>query len=349
MRKLVYILGLLFIASCSTDTDVLTDELLDNEATNDETTSDGQNNAPRIEATAFQIPEHSLGGTAIGTVTASDADEDRLTFTIDSNYDLVIDENTGELSVGENLQLDFETNDEIPFTVSVFDGNTIVDWDATLTITDINEYQVLSQAQKDLVEYYTFLTLRKSASSPRTTNLKWGESIKLYQDGPITPAYREMVTTALAEINDYFTVGDFTISLTNNQSDANATLYLGDVSEIETLWPDIFDIANGSNNQGYASTSFSNNLIDDARIWLSIDSEILFKHELGHGLGLGHSNRCGSSEPVGSFMCSTVSPNHNILPSEVEVLRYLYHEDMPSGLNEQEIEDYLSNFILLDM
>jgi len=347
MRKLVYILVILFISSCSTDTELLTDEILDNETTNDETANDGQNNAPNFNMSTFQIPEHSLAGTPIGTVTATDADQDLLTYTIESNYDLVINENTGELSVGENLQLDFETNNEIPFTVSVFDGSTIVDLSTALTITDIDEYEALNQTQKDLVSYYSFLTLRKGASSPRTNNLKWGESISLYLDGAITPEYRAMVTAALEEINEYFTIGDFNISLTTNQSEANATLYLGDVSEIETLWPDIYNIANGSNNQGYASTSFSNNVINDARIWLSIDSEILFKHELGHGLGLGHSNRCDSSEPVGSFMCSTVSPNHNILPSEVEVLRYLYHEDMPAGLNEGQIEDYLSNFILL--
>lgn len=348
MRKLVFILGVILFASCSTDTDVLTDEILDDETTNDEMSNDGQNSPPTISTSTFQIAEHSLAGTAIGTVNASDADQDILTFTVDSDFDLVIDENTGALSIGENLKLDFEANNEIPLTVSVFDGTTIVDVDITVNITDINEYEALSESQKDLVEYYTFLTLRKSTSNPRTNNLKWEESIKLYLDGAITSQYRQMVTAALEEINQFFTASDFRISLTNNQSDANATLFLGDVSKIETLWPDIYNIANGSNNQGYASTSFANNAIDDGRIWLSIDSEILFKHELGHGLGLGHSNRCGSNESMGSFMCSTVSPEHDILPTEVKVLRYLYHADMPAGLNEAQIKATLSNLILLE-
>ncbi|MGB3152572.1 MAG: cadherin repeat domain-containing protein, partial [Maribacter sp.] len=168
MRKLVYILGVILTASCSTDTELLADEILEVEMPND-----NQNSAPTINTNTFQIAEYSIAGTSIGTINASDADQDMLTFTIDSNYDLVIDENTGELSVGENLKLDFETNNEIPFTVSVFDGTTIVDVDSKVSVTDINEYEALSGSQKDLVAYYTFLTLRKSASSPRTNNLKW--------------------------------------------------------------------------------------------------------------------------------------------------------------------------------
>ncbi|MFS4467016.1 hypothetical protein [Maribacter sp. 2210JD10-5] len=324
-------LGCLVLA-CSTD--------------KDELIADIENSAPVINSTTFQIAEHSISGTVIGTVEATDANEDELTYTIDSDFDINIDESTGELSVGENLILDFETGEDVPFTVSVFDGTMIVDLESSLTITNVDEYDILNDAQQELVDYFSFLTLWKGPNnSPLDSTIKWGTSIQLYLDGAISDDYRASVTTALADMNTLFTDSDFTITITENETMANAILYFGAKSELESLWPDIFEIVNGGNFDGYASSSFSNRVISEARIWVSSASEVLFKHELGHSIGLGHSNLCESEN---SFMCSSVDPSHDILSIEEQVLRYLYHSELEAGLTEAQIQAQLSNLILLE-
>lgn len=337
-KKLIPFVTLALFFSCSSE---IEDEL-DAEGSNT-----GGNTPPIVNASNYQIAEHTTAGMSIGTVSAQDQNNDVLSFFMDSDFDVVINENTGELTVGESLILDFEANDAIPFTVTVFDGSDATDFSSTIAVTDVNEYEILNMDQRALVDYFSFLNLHKESSSPNTNIRKWENNLIIYLDGNVDTGIRQMVEDALNEINAIITNSDFTISITENRSAANAVVFFGSAAQLQGVWPDIFNLVNGSSAAGFTSISFSNNVIGNSRIWVSSTSEVLFKHELGHGLGLGHSTICASSAP-GSFMCPTVFPDFSILPAEREVLRLLYHEDVEAGLTEQEIRMQVSNIILLE-
>ena len=200
MKKLsLYILSLLIFA-CSSDKEEGIDEF--------------ENTAPTLANLTFQVDEHSEAGTSIGTISAIDAEEDALTFTIDNASGLAINEESGEITIGNNLVLDFETNQTLPFTVSVFDGKTTSEKAFQLTINDINEVELLSDEQKEVIAYYQYLTLWQApTNSPLTNASRWTEPMKLYLDGQITAQFRTNVETVLEEYNEIFENSDFNIAL----------------------------------------------------------------------------------------------------------------------------------------
>lgn len=110
-------------------------------------TIESNNNPPTIEPQSFVVDENAANGTIIGTVEASDPDEevngDRLTYVIqDGNDDntFVIDTNTGELTVNNNAALDFEATQSFNFNVLVTDeaGASAVA-EITVNVQNVNE------------------------------------------------------------------------------------------------------------------------------------------------------------------------------------------------------------------
>ncbi|MFT6796677.1 MAG: hypothetical protein ACJART_001821 [Maribacter sp.] len=333
MKKLIFLFVITLIVSCSNDTDDIKD--------------DNINSAPSITSQQFQIAEHAPTGTVIGTIQASDSNNDELSYTLESTQDILINETTGELSIGDGLKLDYETGTTLNFTVSVFDGATISDADISLTISNINEFDVLNESQKELVEHFKHLTLfQDPTSSTQDVMRKWDEPMKLYLVGNFPQATRTMVEEVIANYNMLTASGNFNISLVATESESSAQLFFGTKAETENVFPNMYEQIKDLTLDGYAISSFSGNSYRSAEIWISSQTGALFTHEMGHALGIGHSNLCAGGNP--SAMCSTISPNNQLLGIEQNVISYFYNEDMPTGLNEQQIEHSLSNLILME-
>ena len=70
------------------------------------------------QVTPFEVPENSVGGTAVGQVNAKDGDGDPATYSLANHNDkFVIDGATGVISVKDGAMLDHETDAEITLTV----------------------------------------------------------------------------------------------------------------------------------------------------------------------------------------------------------------------------------------
>ena len=100
-----------------------------------------KNQPPTITSSpTFSIPENT---TALGTVSATDAENHRLIYTIsgqDANL-LNINSTTGELSF--KTPSDYETDSQYSLQVQVTDGINLVTQDITITITDKDESATL--------------------------------------------------------------------------------------------------------------------------------------------------------------------------------------------------------------
>jgi cytochrome oxidase Cu insertion factor (SCO1/SenC/PrrC family) len=85
-----------------------------------------QNDAPTASDIAFSLAENSANGTVVGTVSASDPDAaDTLSYAItagDLGGAFAIDAATGEITVNDSTQLDFETTPVFNLTVTVTDA-----------------------------------------------------------------------------------------------------------------------------------------------------------------------------------------------------------------------------------
>ncbi len=336
MKKSILPLFSFLVFACSTDSEDVSD-LINEELVN---------GAPSIVSQSFEVDEHSAAGTIIGNVQALDNEDDILTYSIDSSENVLINETTGVLSIGEGLKLDFESTNSLNFTVSVFDGSSISDADITLNIADINEYDVLDESQKEVVTHFKHLTLFQDPTSPTQTIMrKWDEPMKLYLVGDFPEATRTVVQEVIANYNMLTASGSFTISLVDTESESNAQLFYGTKQETESVFPNMYEQIKDLTLDGYAISSFTGNSYRSAQIWISSQTDALLTHELGHALGLGHSNLCDGNSP--SAMCSTISPNNELLAIEKNIIALFYNEDMPTGLNAQEIDQSLSNLILL--
>ncbi|MEO2050562.1 MAG: BspA family leucine-rich repeat surface protein [Allomuricauda sp.] len=102
-------------------------------------TTPTKNTAPVIAAKTFTVPENITPGTVIGTITATDADKDVLTFSISANDNkLFAITKAGVLSLASGKSLSFATNAQHVITVAVSDGEASASAKVTINVTKVD-------------------------------------------------------------------------------------------------------------------------------------------------------------------------------------------------------------------
>jgi len=325
-QKIVGILALgLLLGACSDD--------------NEEVEVGEVNSAPVILAQTFEISENSAQGVSLGTLEASDPDNDAIFFNIntESSNAFRINRTTGELTVGIPFELDYEARKSIVLDVFVNDGDLRANADITINLLD-EEDGLLSNEQQRTITDFTTVVLRESIGQPGFVK-KWEGTIKVFLDGNIAEEFVARVLARNTTLNALMTDGT-RIELVNTRAESNVHIFLGGVDQIETLWPDIHSIAAGGGIAGIASLDeidedFFNR---QARIWLSEGDESLYFHEFGHVLGFGHINRCDPADILNnSVMCPVAVIGLDLTPFDQDLLRFTYHPTMLAGTPESEV------------
>ncbi|MFY0598278.1 MAG: cadherin domain-containing protein [Cyclobacteriaceae bacterium] len=124
-------------------------------------TESASNNTPIISDQSFSVEENTDEGIEIGTVMATDSENDALSFSITSGNtrDAFTLSETGVLSVATASQLDFETTPTFNLTVEVSDGNSSASANVTITVLDVVTEPLISKEEIDMAldESYTRL------------------------------------------------------------------------------------------------------------------------------------------------------------------------------------------------
>ncbi len=170
-------------------------------------TQGATNSAPEIEAQEFTAKEDIADTDIIGTVTATDADGDELTFELTENdNDLFLLNEAGELTLAEGKALDYETATEHSITVSVTDGEETAE--ATITISVENVMDSMAEDPD------SFITTWKTETD--------GEEIKIGIDNDYTYNYTidwgDGTVEQLTEVDGnpshvYATAGTYTVAI----------------------------------------------------------------------------------------------------------------------------------------
>ena len=199
------------------------------------------NDAPEINAQTFSIGEDVTNETEVGTVTASDGDGDSLTYSITAGNDngiFAIDSSTGEITIADGSQLDFESISKYELTVEARDSLTRKTAIITVNITDANEAPEFSStaptnATQDLTYTYNVV-----ANDPDAND-------KLTITAPTLPAWLTLTdnedgTATLSGTPDNSEIGDYTVELQVKDAagvvhSQNFTLKVKNTNDIPTI------------------------------------------------------------------------------------------------------------------
>lgn len=209
---------------------------------------------------------------------------------------------------------------------------------------------VLSEEEEAFLEQYEYITFKLDPSSNGAPlSEKWTGELNLFLGGGITSEYRALVENELVFLNDLITDGTI-LKTVDSVEESNVQLYLGPSSEIEPFWPDMFELLRNANFSGYALYSYNGSFnIFNGRIWVKNDGMPIFRHELGHILGLGHSSvtYC-SAESLDdrSYMCSSLAKEYSDF--DKGIIKVLYHPDIQTGQNFMQLSPIIEELLLTD-
>lgn len=116
------------------------------------------NERPTLTGGNFALAENAASGTVVGSITASDVDAgDSLSYSIvggNSSGAFAIDATTGQITVLDSSQLDFETTSSFTLTAQVIDrGGLTHQQSVTITLLDLNERPTLSDGTYHVPEW----------------------------------------------------------------------------------------------------------------------------------------------------------------------------------------------------
>lgn len=208
----------------------------------------------------------------------------------------------------------------------------------------------LTAEEESFLEEYEYITFKLDPNSNGAPlSEKWTNELKLFLAGDITPEYRDLVEKEVSILNNLISDGT-KIETVSMVDESNVRLYLGPSSEIEPFWPDMFEILRNANFLGYAVYSYDGNFnIYDGRIWVANDGMPIFRHELGHILGLGHASitYCGDeSLNDRSYMCSSLAREYSNF--DKGIIETLYHPAIQTGQNFEQLRPVVEELLLTD-
>lgn len=206
--------------------------------------SDPENKLPVMEAQSFEANEDITDTDVIGTVLASDPEEETITFAIVEDLDELFEiTDTGELSLMEGKTLDFETKQEHTITVSANDGNGFVQAVIIITVGDVNEAPTAEPQSFEVAEDIadTEIIATVTASDPEKDNLTF--SIVEDMDGLFEISEAGELSLAMGKTLDFENKAEHVLTVgvsdgTNETVELAITITVTDVEEGVSLFDD---------------------------------------------------------------------------------------------------------------
>ncbi|MEP3210245.1 MAG: DUF2927 domain-containing protein [Maribacter sp.] len=223
--------------------------------------------------------------------------------------------------------------------------------EGTTGTPDEIESLTLSPKELEFIEEYEYVTFNLAPDSfGANLNEKWEANVNVFLQGELSESYRAEVANALEQFNNL--VGNnLEFKLVNAVEESNVHLIFGEKEAIREVWPDMYNQIELVDFQGYALYKSANGFkIFDGRIWVRNASIPLFRHELGHVIGLGHAstNFCDRNFTRNqSFMCSFLKEDFSVF--DEAIIQTLYKPEIKAGLPFSQLRPIIEQLLLTDV
>ncbi len=182
------------------------------------------NNAPVIKDQSYNASEGIKDDEVFGTVTATDADKDKLSYSITANSDDLFEiTTTGDLSLATGKTLDFETTTSYEITVEVTDGKAKAAAKITVTVTDGNDAPVINAQSFTVAEDISDTTIIGTVVATDPNGDSIGFSIRTNANDLFAINTDGEITLQTGKHLDYETATEHTLTIEASDIGANAT------------------------------------------------------------------------------------------------------------------------------
>ncbi|WP_299434567.1 cadherin domain-containing protein [uncultured Aquimarina sp.] len=235
MKKILlktFVIAIIIFVSCSKDDD-----------------NTPINTPPTISTQSFTVSEALESGGMVGTVLATDANDDELTFTITTNSNALFTiDNAGTIKLAQNGELDFETTPVHSITVGVSDGKATVSAEITINVTDANENttpeieDVTFEVAEDIDD--TFIIGIVTATDAENQTLQFSLVNPTAHNSLFEITSSGELSLASGKSLDYETTTQYTIEVkvTDGQDEATATVTIEVTDVNENVVPEIDNV-----------------------------------------------------------------------------------------------------------
>jgi len=216
------------------------------------------NEKPAVSSGTFSVNENSAGGTSLGTISASDPDSDSLTYSITSGNTgntFAINSGSGQLTVADGGQLDYEDTTGYGLTVQVSDGAYSASASVTVNVRNVNEAPVINDQTFAVDENSAADTLLGEivAADPDSDSLiytiKQGNTNNVFA---LNSSTRQLTVNNAAELDYEKNPGPYVLIVEvsdGTYSDtAEITVNIGNVNEKPVANDQTFDVDENSPN-----------------------------------------------------------------------------------------------------
>lgn len=199
------------------------------------------NNPPSISDKTVSVSEAITPGTTVGTLTATDADDDTLTFSITGNPGPFKISTDGVLTLASGQTLDFDVTNSYTITVSVSDGTDSATATITINVTNVNEAPEIADQGFEVSEdsevgvtLYTLENVSDPDGDPLTFEISANDNglFAINNDGKISLAEGQSLDYETA------TSHQITVSVSDGTDATEATVTITVTNVIESLFED---------------------------------------------------------------------------------------------------------------
>lgn len=206
----------------------------------------------------------------------------------------------------------------------------------------------LTEYELEVIDYFKEITLGFEFGGASEITRKWKTDMKIFVGGSPTDELLNELEEIKASINDLATDG-FSMEVVSDSMQSNFYIFLGTGEEYAKINPSQSDQVDS--NWGLFNVFWNgSNEINRGRMYVDIEradpteQQHLLREELTQSLGLAKDS---AEYPESIFQSSWTRTTEYAMIDE-DVIRLLYHPDLPIGLDAMQVEVTLRDILMME-